>query len=595
MYSLSFTGATTEEVAMIFVNRNAAGYAIEDCSWFSMDGTFKIVPRQGAVFNMRSAQVLNIIADYNGHAILLFTIVMTSRRLALYEKVLDVIKQHYPHFNPLQMMADYELAMRTAIKSRFPATKLYGCRFHFAKAIFAKIKNVLGLGAYLRPRGNQTQKKLSHLARQYMAVPLLRPEDMKGQVERIGKEIRALATVHCTAKVVRSFNKLHNYIVKYWMEYQGPTNVSVFGATHKTNNIHERLNGSLNGQIAVHPTLFTFLNRMKTLIFDNSICVINQVNQGRSDKHPATTAARALAEKAEKAEEKYKLNQMSAETLLSEAAAHYDDDRLMDIMGTEVDEQQRAADRLETSTGQASTNETRTSEETNNQGNSDNSQPLTQTSVVSEDINSELMGVSERDAEIRVEPNLRNQDNGNWAVTNWLDSNNTEEMPPTPLTAAIDDLTLLHPEAPAGGRPEGQPAPDVNDLVVPICLLCNKSPPSQELLKDCGHSFCRICVSRPDFLICPVCRTPKGETVTNHVGTVMLAWKRDVASAYGGARWEARPEQDGLRPGDATIQQDLNRMSEELARSLELANQMLPPGKTIIHHLTTSFTTLYIK
>jgi len=60
----------------------------------------------------------------------------------------------------------------------------------------------------------------------------------------------------------------------------------------------------------------------------------------------------------------------------------------------------------------------------------------------------------------------------------------------------------------------------------------------------------------------------------------MLAWKRDVASAFGAGRWEAHPEQDGRRPGDATIQQDLNRMSEELARSLEMANQMLPPGKT---------------
>ena len=188
-----------------------------------MDGTFKVIPRQGKVFNLRSAQVFNIIADYNGHAILLFTVVMTSRRLALYEKVLDVIKSHYPNFKPLQMMADYEAAMRTAFKSRFPSSRLYGCRFHFAKAIFAKIKNVLGLAPYLRPRGNKTQKSLSHLVRQYMALPLLRAEDMKGQVERIGKEIRALATAHCTAKVVKNFNRLHNYVCKYWMQYQGST------------------------------------------------------------------------------------------------------------------------------------------------------------------------------------------------------------------------------------------------------------------------------------------------------------------------------------------------------------------------------------
>ena len=577
-----FPDGSADQVALIFVNKRSAGPAIEDCSWFSVDGTFKIVPRQGQVFNLRSAQVLNIIADYNGHAVLLFTVVMTSRRLALYEKVLDVIKHHYPHFKPLQLMADYELALRTALKSRFPSSKLYGCRFHFAKAIYAKIKNVLGLGAFLRPRGNKTQKTLSHLVRQYMAIPLLRPEDMKGQVERIGKAIRALATLHCTAKVVRAFNKLHNYVVRYWMQYHGPANVSVFGATHKTNNIHERLNGSLNGQIPLHPTLFTFLNRMKSLIFDNAICVMKQVQQGRSDKHRVTTAARALVEKAEQAEERYKLNQLSAEGLLNEAAAHYDDDRLMDILSDVTDEDQRSSNNPASTTEQGSTNEAETYQRSanTNEETEENSEPLTQSSAVSGEINSDLMGSTEINEELRNEPSLRDMEQTAWPVQNWLDSTNAEEEETTPTATQTDDLTLLHPEAPVGGRPEGHPAPDVNDLVVPICLLCNESPPSQQLLKSCGHSFCYDCVSRPDFLICPICRTPKGETVTNHVGTVMLAWKRDVASAFGAGRWEAHPEQDGRRPGDATIQQDLNRMSEELARSLEMANQMLPPGKT---------------
>ena len=531
-----------------------------------MDGTFKIVPRQGHIFNLRSAQVFNIIADYNGHAILLFTVVMTSRRLALYEKVLDVIKGHYPTFKPLQMMADYEGAMRKAFMSRFPSSRLYGCRFHFAKAIYAKVKNFLGLGAYLRPRGNKTQKSLSHLVRQYMALPILRPEDMKGQVERIGKEIRALATSHCTAKVVKKFNRLHNYICKYWMQFQGPANVSVFGATHKTNNIHERLNGSLNGHIPLHPTLFTFLNRMKTLIFDNSICVINQVNQGRSDKHKATRAARGLVEKAEKAEEDYKNNMKSAECLLIEAAAHYDDDKVMDILSEETDESQRQSD----------SNEATNTEERNNEEGDDSNQVSTQSSVQSEENISNLMGTEERDEELRFEPNLHDFDNDNWPVSNWLEDNNRQELPNANSTPEIEDLTRLHPDARPGGRP-----PDVNDLVVPICILCSDNPSTQLLLKTCGHSFCQNCVNRPDFVICPICRTPKGETVINHVGTLMLAWKRDADAAFGANRWEARPEEDGIRPGDATIQQDLQRMSEELARSLEMANQMLPPGDDI--------------
>ena len=186
------------------------------------------------------------------------------------------------------------------------------------------------------------------------------------------------------------------------------------------------------------------------------------------------------------------------------------------------------------------------------------------------------MGTEERDEELRFEPNLHDFDNDNWPVSNWLEDNNRQELPNANSTPEIEDLTRLHPDARPGGRP-----PDVNDLVVPICILCSDNPSTQLLLKTCGHSFCQNCVNRPDFVICPICRTPKGETVINHVGTLMLAWKRDADAAFGANRWEARPEEDGIRPGDATIQQDLQRMSEELARSLEMANQMLPPGDDI--------------
>ena len=41
---------------------------------------------------------------------------------------------------------------------------------------------------------------------------------------------------------------------------------------------------------------------------------------------------------------------------------------------------------------------------------------------------------------------------------------------------------------------------------------CSHSPPSlpsQQLLVDCMHSLCNNCVSHPDFINCPVYRTPK--------------------------------------------------------------------------------------
>ena len=72
--------------------------------------------------------MLNILANYNGHAVILFTIIMTARKVALYKKVFDFIKLHYPAFSPKQMTSDFEGSLRKAFISRFPLARLYGCR-----------------------------------------------------------------------------------------------------------------------------------------------------------------------------------------------------------------------------------------------------------------------------------------------------------------------------------------------------------------------------------------------------------------------------------------------------------------------------------
>ena len=107
--------------------------------------------------------------------------------------------------------------------------------------MFAKLKGKFHLAAYLRTNTTGYHAELSHRLRQYFALPLLKPEDMKREVERLGTEIREIAVAHCTPTVIRRFNKFHNYIIKYWMQLIGPANLSVFGLHHKTNNVTERL------------------------------------------------------------------------------------------------------------------------------------------------------------------------------------------------------------------------------------------------------------------------------------------------------------------------------------------------------------------
>lgn len=114
-------------------------------------------------------------------------------------------------------------------------------RFHYAKAVYARIKGKFKLGSLMRPHGSPAHKLISNRLRQYMSLPLLKPEDIEIEVRRIGHEIHKLALKHCSPTVVKSLNGLHNYIISYWMVLQGPENFSVFDSNHKTNNLSERL------------------------------------------------------------------------------------------------------------------------------------------------------------------------------------------------------------------------------------------------------------------------------------------------------------------------------------------------------------------
>ena len=75
------------------------------------------------------------------------------------------------------------------------------------------------------------------------------------------------------------------------------------------------------------------------------------------------------------------------------------------------------------------------------------------------------MGTWDREEEVPNEPNLRDQDSKNWPIFN------SQDTQPAAAAAEFEGLTLLHPKATPGGRAEGQPQPDVNNLVAPIAHL----------------------------------------------------------------------------------------------------------------------------
>lgn len=107
---------------------------------------------------------------------------------------------------------------------------------------------------------------------------------------------------------------------------------------------------------------------------------------------------------------------------------------------------------------------------------------------------------------------------------------------------------------------------DVNNLVVPSCIVCTECPARLEVIDGCGHTVCEDC--KRQLTICPICRDPIILTVTLNTGAMRFAWRSDLAGNFGVENIVSHPDLDGHRPGDTTIAQDLERMSEELAREL---------------------------
>lgn len=117
--------------------------------------------------------------------------------------------------------------------------------FHFAKCVFAKLMQ-LRLGHYIRSSGSEVHLVIANVLGQYFALPLLKAEHMKPQIQRLEAELeKATRLPNCSRSDRRKFNKFHRYIVRTWMIGQGPETVSVFGARHKTNNTLERLTHNL--------------------------------------------------------------------------------------------------------------------------------------------------------------------------------------------------------------------------------------------------------------------------------------------------------------------------------------------------------------
>ena len=84
--------------------------------------------------------------------------------------------------------------------------------------------------------------------------------------------------------------------------------------------------------VGLHPGLFTFLNRLRTGVFEESVNVVLQTDNARMEKTNQTRAIQRLKDLAEQSEQEYENEIIKAEDLLRRVAAHYDDDKVIEAL-----------------------------------------------------------------------------------------------------------------------------------------------------------------------------------------------------------------------------------------------------------------------
>ena len=104
------------------------------------DATFSFVPTKfaGGFF-----QFLTVICDYRGTWLPAAFALMASKKKEEYDWVFKTVKEKMDLQTPGHLMTDYELALMQSAGAAYPETRLVGCHFHHAQAVF---KNVSTLG-----------------------------------------------------------------------------------------------------------------------------------------------------------------------------------------------------------------------------------------------------------------------------------------------------------------------------------------------------------------------------------------------------------------------------------------------------------------
>lgn len=150
---------------------------------------------------------------------------------------------------PSRIMADYEVALREAVRVVYPQCLMSACIFHFKQAARRKARKLTGFFKWILADQQRELIFLKTLNLPHLPAEVIQSEfnDFKFEGLQLGDE----------------FAPYLNYFEKYWILKEGPKRISVFGLDQRTNNMVESHNASLSKAIKVNSGLFTVISKLK--------------------------------------------------------------------------------------------------------------------------------------------------------------------------------------------------------------------------------------------------------------------------------------------------------------------------------------------
>lgn len=164
---------------------------------YYIDGTFYVVPAMFYQLVIMTFQVDNTTFPF-------LYVLMTGKKRAHYEKLLEFINENIVNLQPAQIMLDFEVGLRLAIKKVFPECELKGCFFHFGQCQQKFVAKQSRLFAEIR--NNPIVKRLFH---KFLSLALLPATNILEGFEILKSEARILGNL---------FDEYLIYFQRYWID-----------------------------------------------------------------------------------------------------------------------------------------------------------------------------------------------------------------------------------------------------------------------------------------------------------------------------------------------------------------------------------------